>query len=43
MRVRAMAGKRFVTGRFPDLRNTIRTKLRGIFLRALHAVSGGNG
>lgn len=41
MRVRAMAPKRFITGRFPDLRAALREALRGIWDRALGAISGG--
>lgn len=40
LRVRAMAGKRFVTGRFPELRRALREKVRGIFGRALGSISG---
>jgi hypothetical protein len=42
MRVRAMAGKRFVTGQFTDLRAVITAKVRGIFGRALNRLSGGS-
>lgn len=42
MRVRAMAGKRFVTGQFGDLRTTVTGKIRGIFGRALSRLSGGS-
>ena len=41
MRVRAIAPKRFVTGRYPDLRNALNEKLRGIWDRALRRISGG--
>lgn len=40
MRVPAMAGKRFVTGRYPDLRSELRTNLDGIFARSLAKISG---
>jgi hypothetical protein len=43
MRVRAMAPKHFVTGRMPDARAALRQELRGIFSRALKAISGGAG
>ncbi len=42
MRVRGMTAKRFVTGRYPDLRNTLRMNLRGIFQRSLARISGGS-
>ena len=41
MRVRAMAGKRFVTGQYADLRSVITGKVRGIFSRALARLSAG--
>lgn len=41
MRVRGMAGKRFVTGRFPELRAAIQERTRGLFRRALSRISGG--
>ncbi|QCI92312.1 HK97 gp10 family phage protein [Novosphingobium sp. EMRT-2] len=41
--VRAMAGKHFVTGSFPVLRQYIGTAVRGIWSRALRSIaSGGN-
>lgn len=40
MRVRAMAPKRFITGRYPDLRRTLNENLRGIFTRSLGKISG---
>ena len=41
--VRAMAGKHFVTGSFPVLRQTIGAAVRGIWSRALRSIaSGGN-
>lgn len=42
MRVRAMPAKRFITGRFPDLRKTLNDNLRGIFARALGRIAGGD-
>lgn len=42
IRVRAMAGKHFVTGRFTDLRTLINRNLRGIFSRALAKLSSGS-
>lgn len=42
MAVPTMAGKRFVTGRYPDLRRTLTQNLRGIFARALSRSSGGS-
>lgn len=41
LRVRAMAGKRFVTGRYPELRQALGRNLRGIFTRALARIAGG--
>lgn len=41
MRVRAIAPKRFVTGRYPDLRAVLNQRLRGIWDRALRRVAGG--
>jgi len=41
MKVRGSEGKRFVTGRFPELRRTLNQNLRGIFGRALASVAGG--
>jgi hypothetical protein len=42
MRVRAIAPKRFVTGRYPDLRAKINDRLRGVWTRALSKIAGGN-
>jgi hypothetical protein len=42
MRVRAMAPKRFITGRFPDLRATLNKNLRGILTRTLGRIAGGD-
>lgn len=42
MNVRAMTGKRFVTGRFTELRRTLNQNLRGIFSRALAKAAGGS-
>lgn len=41
VKVRAMAGKRFVTGRYPDLRRTLNENLRGLFTRAASSIAGG--
>lgn len=41
MRVPAMAPKRFITGRYPELRSELRANLSGIFARSLSKVSGG--
>lgn len=42
MKVPAMEGKRFITGRYPDLRRTLGENLRGIFMRGLRkAASSG--
>jgi hypothetical protein len=41
MRVRPMAPKRFITGRFPDLRAAIGNALRGIWGRALGSIARG--
>lgn len=41
MKVPAMEGKRFVTGRYPELRKLLGQNLRGIFARALSKVAGG--
>lgn len=35
MRVRGMEGKKFVTGKFPDLRKEARSSLQGIYARAI--------
>jgi len=40
MRVRAMAPKRFVTGRYPELRRQLVRNVRGIFVRALSTMTG---
>lgn len=40
MNVRAMAPKRFVTGRMPDARQALRDKLHGVWDRALRTISG---
>lgn len=40
MRVRGAPGKRFVTGQFTELRTIMRNELRGLFNRALRALSG---
>lgn len=41
MRVRGIQAKRFVTGRYPDVRAVIGRKLRGIWERALPKAAGG--
>lgn len=41
MKVRYMAPKRFVTGRFPELRDIMGRQLRGIWDRALKRIGGG--
>ena len=41
MKVPAMEGKRFVTGRYPELRKMLGENLRGIFSRALSKIAGG--
>ncbi|MDO7843451.1 hypothetical protein [Sphingomonas immobilis] len=41
MKVKAMQPKRFITGRYPDLRSTLNANLRGIFGRALGRIAGG--
>ena len=41
LRVRPMEGKRFVTGRYPELRTAIQRLLRGVWGRALEAIPGG--
>ncbi|KTT72621.1 hypothetical protein [Sphingomonas endophytica] len=43
MRVRAMEGKRFVTGRYRDLRAELSANLRGIYARALQTIGGRDG
>lgn len=40
MNVRAMAPKRFITGRMPEARQALRDKLRGVWDRALRTISG---
>lgn len=42
MRVRAMAPKRFITGRFPELRRVIGQQLQGVWGRALRAMGSGD-
>lgn len=42
MRVRPMAPKRFITGRFPELRSAIGNALRGIWGRALGSIAKGS-
>ncbi len=42
MKVPAMAGKRFVTGSYPELRTELRANLQGIFTRGLRKVGGGD-
>ncbi|WP_010218933.1 HK97 gp10 family phage protein [Sphingomonas sp. PAMC 26621] len=42
MRVRAMAPKRFITGRFPELRQALNANLRGILTRSLSRIAGGS-
>ncbi len=42
MRVPAMEGKRFVTGRYPELRAELKGNLRGILTRSLRSVGGGD-
>lgn len=39
MRVRPMAPKRFITGRYPELRSAIGNALRGIWNRALNSMA----
>lgn len=41
MAVPAMPGKRFVTGRYPELRKTLNDNLRGIFARSIGKIAGG--
>jgi hypothetical protein len=43
MRVKAMAPKRFITGRYADMRRTLNTNLRGIWTRALSVAAAGGG
>jgi hypothetical protein len=43
MRVSAMAPKRFITGRYADMRSALNTNLRGIWTRALSAAAAGGG
>lgn len=40
MHVRAMAPKRFITGRKPELQNAMRNGLKGIFARAMRSAGG---
>ncbi|MFZ2996282.1 hypothetical protein [Sphingobium sp.] len=40
MKVRGMEGKRFVTGRYPDLRRELRDNLTGILARVLLKIGG---
>ena len=42
MKVPAMAPKRFVTGRYPDLRATLNANMRGIFRRSLARIGAGD-
>lgn len=42
LRVRAMPGKRFVTGRMPEAREELRQELNGVFDQALRSVAEGN-
>lgn len=42
MKVPHMEGKRFVTGRYPELRKLLGQNLKGIFSRALAKVAGGD-
>lgn len=41
MSVPAMEGKRFVTGRYPELRKTLNDNLRGIYARSIGKIAGG--
>lgn len=41
LRVPAMPGKKFVSGRYPELRQKARTELRGIYARAIGATANG--
>jgi hypothetical protein len=41
MHVRAMPGKRFITGRMPDLRSLLQSNLKGIWSRALRKLNTG--
>lgn len=41
MRVRGIAPKRFITGRYRDLRTKITTRLKGAWTRALGTIAGG--
>lgn len=43
LRVGAMAPKRFITGRYADLRSSLNTNLRGIWTRALSVAAAGGG
>jgi hypothetical protein len=42
MHIRAMAGKKFVTGSYPQLRQAIGASVRGIWARALDSGEGGD-
>lgn len=42
MKVPAMEPKRFVTGRYPDLRAALNTNMRGIFNRSLSKIGAGD-
>ena len=42
MKVRGAEGKKFVTGRFTELRRTLNQNLRGIFARGLAKAAGGS-
>lgn len=43
LRVKAMPGKKFVTGRYPELRQKVRTNLQGIYARAIGDGAAANG
>lgn len=43
MRVRPMAPKRFITGRYPELKSAIGNAMRGIWTRALRSIGGAGG
>lgn len=42
MKVRAMEPKRFITGRYPDLRAALNSNMRGIFSRSLAKIGAGD-
>lgn len=42
MKVSAISGDRFVSGRYPDLRRLMGDELRGLFDRALNRLAGGS-